>query len=185
MKNNIILSHEGTPNGPSPKSLRHFGTGRILQRTIVQLSQRMGSYGMGGPGFWGFKLNKTDIYPDEWLILSLWAASYWLLFDGQIAEVVPTEETLTLSSDTGLPKIYQLQETRTIELIKIIVGSKIIAAHINDISSSFELKNGAKIHRMEISKNTSPYQEPLLRAWNPEESHWDAWVISETGQLWV
>lgn len=71
---NIIICHIGTPDGPLSNSLKHYGIERILQRTIIELSFSIGSYGMGDPGFWGFKLNKTKTYPEEWLILSLWGA---------------------------------------------------------------------------------------------------------------
>lgn len=101
MRKNIIPCHEGSPNGPSPRSLRYLGISRILQRSIVQLSFSIGSYGMGGPGFWGFKFRQTDKYPEEWLILTLWGAGLWLVFDGDTAEVATTEETMTISADTG------------------------------------------------------------------------------------
>src|SRR5574341_64431 len=70
----------------APKTLRTAGIERILRRTILQWSDHFGSYGTGGPGFFGFKLEATQHYPEENLILTLWGAANWLLFDGRWLE---------------------------------------------------------------------------------------------------
>lgn len=42
-----------------------------------------GTYGMGGPGFFGLHLEATDDYPAEWLMLCLWGACDWLTINGR------------------------------------------------------------------------------------------------------
>lgn len=75
-----------------------------------------------------------------------------------------------------VPKIFQTNVTRLNEITERIVGSKLVDARVTDDSSRFEFNKNGDIHYIEVPKS---------RAWNPDESHWDAWVISETNELWV
>jgi hypothetical protein len=57
------------------------GVKRVVGREIFETSRYLGSYGMGGPGFFGFRLGKKGRYPEEWLVLTIWGADNWLLID--------------------------------------------------------------------------------------------------------
>lgn len=61
-----------------PKLMDKGGPKRIEGRKIVSASPFMGSYGMGGPGFFGLELEKKGRYPKEWLVLTMWGADQWL-----------------------------------------------------------------------------------------------------------
>lgn len=69
--------------GPIPLSIRKTGVERVIGRTILEASCHLGSYGMGGAGFLGLGMEKTDQYPIETLILCLWAADEWVHYDGK------------------------------------------------------------------------------------------------------
>jgi hypothetical protein len=45
---------------------------RVIGREVTKWSASCGTYGQGGPGFFGLHLHKTDTYPAEWLMLRLW-----------------------------------------------------------------------------------------------------------------
>ncbi|MGA7733054.1 MAG: hypothetical protein WCD37_17485, partial [Chloroflexia bacterium] len=66
-----------------PKTLREVGAGRIVGREVIRWLSSLGSYGMGGPGFFGLRLAAAGDYLEEWLALRLWGADNWLLLDGQ------------------------------------------------------------------------------------------------------
>lgn len=77
-------------NGPKIPTLAVAGgTKRVVGRIIKDTNRYMGSYGMGGPGFFGFCLEATDKYPEEWLVLALWSADQWLLLDGKWLDCYP------------------------------------------------------------------------------------------------
>ncbi len=56
---------------------------RVIGRKIVKWSSGCGSYGQGGPGFFGLYLGGFGEYPSEWLILTLWGAANWLHVNGR------------------------------------------------------------------------------------------------------
>jgi hypothetical protein len=56
---------------------------RIVKRFVVECSGYCGTYGQGGPAFWGLNLKATKEYPKEWLILTIWSAYDWLTVKGQ------------------------------------------------------------------------------------------------------
>ena len=45
----------------------------VIGRKVVEWSTHCGTYGMGGPGFFGLRFDN-----DEWLILQLWGSEGWL-----------------------------------------------------------------------------------------------------------
>lgn len=66
-----------------PTLAKKGGVKRVIGRNISDVSCYLGSYGMGGPGFFGFKLAKEGRYPSEWLVLTLWSADNWLLLNNK------------------------------------------------------------------------------------------------------
>jgi len=49
----------------------------IIGQTILELSPYVGTYGMGGPGFFGLRLE------DGWLVIAIWGASEWMTAMGR------------------------------------------------------------------------------------------------------
>jgi hypothetical protein len=89
----ILAPKEWTPRGmfdtpvrgPSPATLREVGEESLVDggRNVLEACSCLGSYGMGGPGFLGFHLEKSEHSPDEWLVLCLWGADEWVRLDGK------------------------------------------------------------------------------------------------------
>ncbi len=182
MKRYVLECHEGAPNGPAPKLLSEQGIDRILHRTILGWSPNIGLYGSGGPGFWGFKLAGTDLYLEEWLILTVWNAGDCLLFDGEKGEVVAAE-FIAAHPDAGVEAFYQRYLARVDEITEKVVGSKIIEARITPISSEILFEQGNGTHRLEIPKGASGPSRCRLR--RSQENQCDAWVLSECNELWA
>jgi hypothetical protein len=49
----------------------------IVGRRIDELSPAVGTYGMGGPGFFGLRLGR------EWLVVAIWGAADWMSAAGR------------------------------------------------------------------------------------------------------
>lgn len=180
ISDNIVSCHENSPAGPPPKTLRQLGLPKILGRTVTAWSDHLGSYGMGGPGFFGLKLAANRPHRPEWLVLTLWGADNWLLFDDQWLAAHPNQyqqQKPLLSSFGGdLQWDYLSQK---------LVGAIISDMTIRDDSSRIILDKGGNRHCLEIPADTSKL--PLYggngrpHLWYSHESQWEAWVVVPAG----
>jgi hypothetical protein len=164
-----------------PKTLRELGLERILERQVIEWSPGLGSYGMGGPGFFGLKMAATGQYPEEWLVLRLWAADNWLLLDGQWMAAHPNQYEIQrpLYSNFAGEECWDHVTER-------LVGATITRADIEENSSRIELCKEGKAQVLEIPEDTSrlPIYGGSLepRVWRGHESQLDAWIIAR-GEL--
>jgi hypothetical protein len=180
---NIVAARDRVAGHYRPAvSLRELGIGRILGREITGWHHSLGSYGMGGPGFFGLHLAPTESFPDEWLVLTLWAADNWLLFDGRWVAAHPNQYHVQrpLTSFFGGDEEWD-------ELSDRLVHATITGAEIRQNASHIDLEKDGVSHILEIPEDTSllPLYGGSLTShqWNPEESQLDAWIISERGDL--
>ncbi|MCA9101605.1 MAG: hypothetical protein KDA63_10660, partial [Planctomycetales bacterium] len=51
---------------------------QVVGRAVDEVCKNVGTYGMGGPGFFGLRLG------DEWLVISIWGANSWIEINGRI-----------------------------------------------------------------------------------------------------
>ena len=49
----------------------------------MEVAYHAGTYGMGGPGFFGLLLTASLRAPEEWLLCTLWGAGSWMIVDGR------------------------------------------------------------------------------------------------------
>jgi hypothetical protein len=143
-----------------PPRLREVGLVRVLGRRVVAWGSNYGSYGMGGPGFFGMELEAREPWPGEHLVLTLWAAAEWLILDG------PDESWDDVSSR--------------------LVGGSIERFDISAASCRLQLRNGGDAHVLELPRETAhlPLRGASMtaRRWNPAEKMIDAWVVCD-GEL--
>ena len=52
----------------------------LIGRRVLAWTVHGGTYGMGGPGFFGLEL---DHPVEEWLILKLWSSGHWIKVNGE------------------------------------------------------------------------------------------------------
>lgn len=166
-----------------PETLREVDITRITGRWVRGWSASLGSYGMGGPGFFGLRLAESEEYPEEWLVLRLWGAGNWLLMDGQWVEAHPNQYQIRepLYSNFGAGEEWDRMAER-------VVGAQISEVQIAQDHSVIVLALGMEKYTLEIPQDTS--RLPLYggtmepRVWNAYEDQRDAWIISH-GDLWV
>jgi hypothetical protein len=162
-------------NGLPVTSLRELSAEAILRRRIRSTCPHIGSYGMGGPGFLGLELDPNQVRPNEWFVLCLWGAAQWCLFDGK-----PIESP------------YQFPDLPAFGIdafSREVSGGEIIEASIQDKSCELLIELSGASHRFEIPSDTRrlpPYGGTGgRRNLAPQDSLWDAWVVSPTKYLYV
>lgn len=70
-----------------PLTIREFGLENLKNSKIVDFCVCLGTYGMGGPGFVGFKIQGN--FDSRWLVYCIWAAGEHILLDDKILECHP------------------------------------------------------------------------------------------------
>ena len=88
----------------------------IVDREVQELSTILGTYGMGGPGFLGLKMD------DEWLVIAIWGASEWVTVD----DVLIQDHFHNEAVEPALPWITDDDDRLSPKLI----GAKIISLQI-------------------------------------------------------
>ena len=70
-----------------PQSVEKFDREKFKKSRIVDVCTCSGTYGMGGPGFFGLKLQGE--YGTLWLTYCIWSAGEHILFDDKVLECHP------------------------------------------------------------------------------------------------
>jgi hypothetical protein len=159
--------------GPVPPTLRKVGIKNLLNRKVFMTKTNLGTYGMGGPGFLGFGLEKTSLRPCEWLVLRLWGAADWLLYDSK-----PFDP-------------YEWPPKASNHFEKSLEGCTFFKANINRKSFDFYFENsnrycGNPRHILEMPiDQTNTGSGPIdiyigvKRNWPAKASLLDAFIIAE------
>ena len=172
----IILSCKQS-DGHSPITIRKAGIRRILHRPIVSWTSHAGHWGQSGAGFFALELAETKAYYQEFLVLTLFCASQWLLLDGQwiAAHLNQYTRQRPLFSFFGGNQNWD-------EVSSMLIGAAITQATILDDHTQLILNNAGTQHVLELPQDT--FRLPLKggtleqRIWPNDESQLDAWVIT-------
>ena len=70
-----------------PSKVEAFGIEALKSSRIIDVSTCCGTYGMGGPGFFGLKLHGE--YGIRWLNYCIWCAGEHILYDDRVLECHP------------------------------------------------------------------------------------------------
>jgi hypothetical protein len=162
-------------SGPSAKLVR-FKPGPLRQADIVgrridEIVPYAGTYGMGGPGFFAFRLG------EEWLIIAVWGAGEWLQAAGRRVEDL-------LYRQNGSPKPWISEDGD--ELSQQVVGRAIKAIEVGRIAMTMTLDNG-----LTIGIDEDPATRPIFpgskerRTFKPEDDLRQAVFLCPTIEIWV
>lgn len=170
-----IPSKQRGPLGPSCELVPFVPT-RVVPEQVVgkrvdEVCPYVGTYGMGGPGFFGLRLG------EEWLVVSIWGAGEWILVDDRLVE-----DTFGESYGRPRPWIHDGED----QLSQRLVGTKIVALSIQRHSLEIRFSSGA---RMVIDEG--PERRPILeglkepRIFSHDDDLGKAIFLSPTAELWV
>lgn len=146
-------------------------TERIVGRRIAEWSAYCGTYGMGGPGFFGLRVEATSDYPEEWLILRLWGAPDWLNVNGRWLEANPGQY-----SAENRPLHSNFANAKWDEFSALVCGKSITGFELK--RSSFTLAVGETL----ISLSEDPSTRPVYAGTGEQRT------VSEQddlGQAWI
>lgn len=147
----------------------------VIGRKVVALSPYCGTYGMGGPGFFGLKFDN-----DEWLILKLWGADGWLNVDRKPLIATKDMNGLNKHLDAILPSE---REWKGIDYDKEVMTS---ALGLPGVITEFEFSGDhghLMIGKTMLSIENDPFKRSLrydgkFRIFPADEDLADAWIIA-------
>lgn len=174
------MSHESDNGKQIPTLFEKGGIKRIVGRTILDCNKYLGSYGMGGPGFFGLKLEKKGRFREEWLVLTMWGATEWLLIDN-----------LWLEPSVGHfdPDKCFFKERKTMfdeanEQVKTtFTGLTIAEFKLHKKSFSMILQDDTRIHKLELPsdlKRLPPHGNDTERKWYAKDKLENGFIVSPT-----
>ncbi len=143
----------------------------VVGRVIDEITACAGTYGMGGPGFFGLRLG------EEWLMIAIWGAGDWLQVDGR-----RVQDLYYAANGTPKPWLSSASD----ELSPQLVGRTIGSVDISRTAMKIVLDNGMA---MTIEEDSG--SRPLLegskepRAFAPDDDLRSAVFLSPTTELWV
>mgnify|MGYP003317503799 CR=1 FL=1 len=111
-----------------PLNIEQFDAKKFNGSHILDVCTSCGTYGMGGPGFFGLKLQGD--YGTRWLTYCIWSAGEHILFDQKVLECHPkySEQYKPLISfddySNGLEKFKELLTHMKIENILALRGDR-------------------------------------------------------------
>lgn len=154
------------PFRPEPVS-----AGQVIGRRVTAVSTSVGTYGMGGPGFFGLQLG------DAWLVIALRGAASWMRCDGRLVEDFFFE-------DHGRPQpwITELSDTLSSRLI----GRTITEMEITNDALRIGFDNGAML-TIDADATTRPVfaGSKESRSFKGSDDLRAAVFLSPTDELWV
>lgn len=145
---------------------------RIVGRRVTEWTDAAGTYGQGGPGFVGFKLEDTGRQPEEWLILCLWAADNWLTVNGQWLGAHPNQYNQQRPLTSNIDGMYWDDFKR------MVLGQYIRAFDVEEKRCSL------MIDRHLVSVDEDPSTRPVFpgsgvpRILASTDNLRDAWIIA-------
>jgi len=146
---------------------------QIVGRMIDDISPHIGTYGMGGPGFFGLRLGP------EWLVIAIWGAGEWIEARGRYLEDLDYREYGRSS-----PWLPGHGEPANGELEKHIVGQKVRSIEVRRVSLRIVLDN-----EFDLTIEESPDRRPLSGGakmkFTEDDDLRKAVFLAPTDEIWV
>lgn len=155
----------------------------VIGRTVVNWSNCCGTYGMGGPGFFGLELDNG-----HWLILTLWGSDGWLHINDRVLSANSDHKKLNDVFDPVFPRDQCYKDSRVNRKIldDILQLPAIITEFQFSGNSGYMMLGNTKISIEEDYTKRSVYcgtSEPHI--FPDEEDLRDAWIIASVPWVWV
>ncbi|WP_405106512.1 hypothetical protein MHH28_24940 [Paenibacillus sp. FSL K6-1217] len=118
-----------------PQTMKEVDTDSLMGSRVAGFHRHLGTYGMGGPGFFGLLLEKEG--RRQYLVYAVWASGQYILLDGRVIEChlnYNRSHRPWVSSWAGEP-----EEEQWDELTAAVTGSLITAVHLADEALQLEL----------------------------------------------
>ncbi|SNR14160.1 hypothetical protein [Tenacibaculum jejuense] len=126
-----------------PKLLKQKEKANIIGLKIIDFNSHLGTYGMGGPGFFGLLLSNN-----EYLTYTVWNAGSYVIINNKVVECNPElyHKTQPWVSNFGEDKTWNF-------LTEYISGSKIVAYTIHQDSLEIKAEKNTTTFKIHFLKN--------------------------------
>lgn len=139
----------------------------LTGRKVAAIMTNLGSFGVGSHGFVGLLFEG-----DQWLIVPLHMARFWMSLDGRILE------------DDNDPSAW-IKNADDSALSERLFGAAIIDAHFDDQSLALLFDNGARLAIEQDPASRPVFPDGAARAFLPEDSLARAVFLSPSGEIFV
>ena len=161
--------------GPSGKLIPfepdRLQASQVVGRRVDEIVPYIGTYGMGGPGFFGIRLE------NEWLTIAIWGAGEWITVDGLLIQDMRFRHY-------GRPEPW-INESGD-RLSPALVGSTIIAIEVNPRALVISFSNG-----LSMSIDEPPEYRPIFEGTKQPRKFVDGddlrnvVFLSPTAEIWI
>ncbi len=144
---------------------------QVLHRTIDEWIPCAGTYGMGGPGYLGFRLGS------DWLIVAIWGAGDWFRLDGRLLSDVMWEQE-------ARPAPWEAEPSEV--FAGLFAGHSFTDLVVRRDSLTARLDSGRI-----FSLSADPADRPILagsgepRSFGPGDDLRDLVFLAPTSEIWV
>jgi hypothetical protein len=146
-----------------PRSLSEVGIERLTGVRILGYSEYLGSYGMGGPGFFGLLLEPlAGADHSEYLVYTRWGSGNFTFLDNRMISA-PHK-----SQDTYNPWLAFHSKDKTNELSTVVEGAIITSINLQSQACTMDLLKGDTHHVLEFVVD-----DPRLPQPRPGKTHKD------------
>ena len=143
----------------------------VIGRQVDEVTPYVGTYGMGGPGFFGLKLGK------EWLVFAIWGAGDWIRVND-----IFVEDPYFEKYERPEPWLHDGTDTLSSKL----VGTEISSIEIHRHSMAMSFSNG-----MSLTIDEAPESRPIFegnkryREFLEDDDLRKAVFLAPTTELWI
>ncbi len=147
----------------------------VIGRIVDRISDHLGTYGMGGPGFFGLR------FGTEWLVIAIWGAAEWMVAQGRCVG-----DTFYEKYGRQRPWLHNLSMDSYDELSAHIVGQPAKSIDVQEHSLKILFENG-----FDLTIEESPDNRPLFegtkkpRIFQKSDDLRRAVFLSPTDEIWV
>ena len=181
---NRVLSEFSLQDGHEPNSMvpklvpwkpDPIDPAQVIGKVILEWSPYCGTYGMGGPGFLGFRLRKGQ---PKWLIISIWGADEWVYACGRSLGGRPTERSRPWATQyAGMEKWDELTEK--------VVGRKIARLTVDQKSMELQLDTGFAMQIQPSARTRRPFRGGNLRSFSSDDDLRKGVFLAPTCAIWI
>lgn len=144
---------------------------QVTGREVNEVLTHVGTYGMGGPGYFGLRLG------EEWLVVAIWGAGEWIVADGILIQD-------HFFDNYGRPRPWITEDTDN--LSPKLIGSTITSLELSQHYMLISFSNG-----MSLVIDGSAEDRPIFegtkrpREFMADDDLRKAVFLSPTAEIWV
>ncbi|MDQ8739090.1 hypothetical protein [Paenibacillus sp. LHD-38] len=120
----------------------------LIGLKIINFCDCLGTYGMGGPGFFGLLIERENM--KEYLTYAVWASSEYIAIDNRVLECHINYNALHRPWKSQWPG--ESEENQWDELSEILNGSTIIGVDLTDSQLTIEILSKEAKHILNFYK---------------------------------